>query len=159
MKIKFTQWMAGLMLISLALASGCNKAGSNSTASDGDSDDEPKGTLEQRVDKHGDEVMASTTKAEARAWMKQPKHVFFKTDAKEVAKFVEEFYGAGATQVLICDIEEVEGAQFGEGLLVVLPKEKEARAKLFEIGSRVDTAFQNDPVTDKEQKYLYYSLD
>ena len=147
------------MFIALALASGCNKAGSGSSAASGDSDDESKGTVEERVDKHGDEVMASNTKAEARAWMKQPKHVFFKADSKQVGKFVEEFYGAGATQVLICDIEEEEGAQYGEALLVVLPKDKDARAKLFEIGSRADAAYQNDPTTDKGQKYLYYSLD
>jgi hypothetical protein len=85
--------------------------------------------------------------------------VFFKADPKQVGQFVEEFYGAGATQVLIADIEEEQGAQFGGGLLVVLPKEKEARTKLFEIGARADAIYEEDPVTDKGQKYLYYSLD
>jgi len=151
--------MAGLMLIALAFASGCNKAGSGSAASGSDVDDDSKGTLEQRVDKHGEEVMASDKKAEARAWMKQPKHVFFKADAKQVGKFEEDFYNAGATQVLICDIEEEESAQYGEGLLVVLPTDKDARKKLFEIDPRANTAFQNDSTTDKGQKYLYYSLD
>jgi hypothetical protein len=157
MKTKLSQLMAGLML--LALASGCNKSSSGSTASGSDADDSSGGSLEQRVDHHGDEVMASDKKAEARAWMKQPKHVFFKADAKEVGKFVEDFYGAGASQVLICDIEEEEGTQYGEGLLVLLPKDKDARAKLFEIDSRANTAFQNDPTSDKGQKYLFYSLD
>jgi hypothetical protein len=91
--------------------------------------------------------------------MKQASHIFFKADPKDVAQYVEEFYRAGATQVLIADIEEHEGKQFGEALLVVLPKEASARIKLFEIGSCADTAFQNDPVSDKGQKYLYYSLD
>jgi len=158
MKTKLTPLMAGLMFLALALASGCNKSSSGSAASGSDADD-PKGTLEQRVDKHGEEVMASDKKAEARAWMKQPKHVFFKADAKEVSKFVEDFYGAGATQVLICDIEEEEGTQYGEGLLVVLPADKDARKKLFEIDARANTAFQNDDTSDKGQKYLYYSLD
>ena len=157
MKTKFSPLIAGLMLVALALASGCNKAGSSGASSD--MDDDSKGTLEQRVDKHGDEVMASTTKAEAREWMKQPKHVFFKAEPKQVAHFVQEFYDAGATQVLVCDIEEEEGVQYGEALLVVLPKDKDARAKLFAIGVRADTAYQNDPTTDKGQKYLYYSLD
>jgi hypothetical protein len=157
MKTRFAQMMAGLMLLALALASGCNKAGSS--ANSGGAEDSSSGSLETRVDTHGDEVMASDKKAEARAWMKQPKHVFFKADAKEVGKFVEDFYGAGASQVLICDIEEEEGTQYGEGLLVLLPKDKDARVKLFEIDSRANTAFQNDPTTDKGQKYLYYSLD
>lgn len=150
--------MAGLMLLALALGSGCNKAGSSSAASGDDSDDSSGKTI-AKVDHHGDEVMASTTKAEARAWLKQPKHVFFKADAKQVAKFVEDFYGAGATQVLICDIEEEEGTQYGEAMLVVLPTDKDARAKLFQVNSQAETTFEEDPTTDKGQKYLYYSLD
>jgi hypothetical protein len=159
MKTKLTRWLAGVMLLALALGSGCHKAGSSTSANGDDSDDSSGGSMEARMDHHGDEVMASDTKAEARNWMKRPRHVFFKADAKQVGQFVEDFYGAGATQVWICDVEEHEGTYYGEGLLVVLPKDKDARAKLFEIGSRADTAYQNDPTTDKGQKYLYYSLD
>jgi len=120
---------------------------------------EPRGSLEERIDKHCEEVMASPAKAEAREWLKQRAHGFFKTDRRDVARFVEEFHGAGATQVLIADIEQDETAQLGQSLLVILPKEARARAKLFEIGSRADEAFQCDGVSDKGQKYLYYSLD
>jgi len=156
MKTKFIPLTACLMFVGLTLASGCNKTGSSASGEDsGDAKD-----LIAKVDKHGDEVMAATTgKAEARAWMKRPHHVFFKADAKQVGQFVEDFYGAGATQVLICDVEEHEGTEYGEGLLVVLPKEKEARGKIFEIDARANTAFQNDSTSDKGQKYLYYSLD
>jgi hypothetical protein len=146
MKNKIRRLLAGSSLIIFALAGGCSQQPSADS-------------LEARVDKHGEEIMASSTKAEARDWMKQKSHVFFKADPKQVAKFVEEFYGAGATQVLIADIEEHDGTQYGEALLIVLPKEAGARAKLFEVGARADTAYQNDPVTDKGQKYLYYSLD
>lgn len=159
MKNKIVKLIAGVMPIALALASGCGKGGSPASASGGDTSDDSQGSLESRVDHHGDEIMASSTKAEARAWMKQPKHVFFKADPKQVGQFVEEFYGAGATQVLIADIEEQEGAQYGEGLLVVLPKDKDARTKLFEISARAEALYEEDPVTDKGQKYLYYSLD
>jgi uncharacterized glyoxalase superfamily protein PhnB len=115
-------------------------------------------SLEARVDKHGDKIMASSAKAEARHWMKQASHVFFSADPKKVSKFVEQFYGAGAIQVLIADIEEHDGIQYGEAVLVVLPKEAKARARLFQIGSRAEGVFENDPVSDKGQKYLYYSL-
>jgi hypothetical protein len=155
MKIKFISSMAGVTLIALILASGCSKRSFPSSEGGGSSGEQ---TI-SKVDQHGDEVMASDKKAEARAWMKQPKHVFFKADAKQVGQFVEDFYSAGATQVFIADIEEEEGSQYGEALLVVLPKEKDARAKLFDIGARADAAYQNDPTTDKGQKYLYYSLD
>ena len=145
-------------LIALVLACGCGKQ-QTSTGSSGSKDEDSGGSLEAKVDKHGEEIMASAAKAEARQWMKQKSHVFFKADPKTVSQFVESFYGAGATQVLIGDIEEHDGTQYGESLLVVLPKDAAARAKVFEVGSRADTAFQDDPVTDMGQKYLWYSLD
>jgi hypothetical protein len=157
MKSKSQELLTGAILAVCLLVGGCGKPSSATETTDADG--QSQGALIARVDKHGEEVMASSAKAEAREWMKQPKHVFFKADPKEVAQFVEGFYGAGATQVLIVDIEEHEGVQYGEALLVVLPKDAAVRTKLFEIGARADTAFQNDPVTDKGQKYLYYSLD
>jgi len=147
------------LLIALALAGGCDKSSPGSTTASGDSDDDSKGALVARIDKHGEEIMAGTTKAEARDWMKQPKHVFFKADPKQVAQFVEDFYQAGATQVLIADIEEHDGVQYGESLLVVLPKDPAARAKTFQVGARADTAFDDEPVSDQGQKYLFNGLD
>lgn len=145
--------LAASLLIALALAGGCDKLQSGDDSSDG------SGSLIAKIDKHGDEIMASSAKAEAREWIKQPKHVFFKADPKQVTQFVEDFYQAGATQVLITDIEQEEGNYYGEGLLVVLPKDPTARAKLFEIESRADTTFDDTPVPDKGQKYLYNGLD
>ena len=158
MKYEIRNVIVSVALLGVALCGGCSKQQSTATAgthSEGQSED----SLEAKVDKHGEEIMASSAKAEARQWMKQPKHVFFKADPKQVAQFVEEFYRVGATQVLIADIEEHEGTQYGEALLVVLPKDPGVRTKLFEVSGRADTAFQNDPVSDKGQKYLYYSLD
>jgi hypothetical protein len=151
--------LAASLLITLALASGCNNSNSPGASSGGDSEDDSKGSLITKIDKHGEEIMAGTAKAEAREWMKQPKHVFFKADSKQVAQFVEDFYQAGATQVLIADIEEHDGVQYGESLLVVLPKDKDARASLFQVGARADTAFDDDPVTDQGQKYLFNGMD
>ena len=115
--------------------------------------------LEERIDDHCEKVMASSAKAEARQWLRQRSHGFFKTDRNDVAGFVEEFYDAGAKEVLIGDIEEDQSAQLGQSLLIILPKEASDRAKLFEIGSRAEDAFQCDHVSDTGQKYLYYSLD
>jgi len=158
MKYEIRNVIVSAVLLAMALCGGCGKH--QSTTSGGtQSEGQSEGSLEARVDKHGEEILASSAKAEARQWMKQPKHVFFKADPKQVGQFVEEFYRAGATQVLVADIEEHDGTQYGEALLVVLPKDSGVRAKLFEVGGRADTAFQNDAVSDKGQKYLYYSLD
>ena len=158
MKNEIRKLLIGTLMAVLSLAGGCGKQ-SSEAAKGGDSDEQSQGSLETRVDKHGEEIMASTAKAEARVWMKQRSHIFFKAEPKEVAQFVEDFYSAGATQVLIAEIEEHEGTQYGEALLVVLPKDKASRQKLFLVGEKADTAFQNDPVSEKGQKYLYYSLD
>jgi len=158
MKYGIRNVIVSMALLGIALCGGCGKQQSTTSAGK-QSEEQAEGSLEGRVDKHGEEIMASSAKAEARQWMKQPKHAFFKADPKQVGQFVEEFYRAGATQVLIADIEEHDGTQYGEALLVVLPKDAGVRAKLFEVGGRADTAFQNDPVSDKGQKYLYYSLD
>jgi hypothetical protein len=144
-----THLISALAFAALALSTGCEKLSSGPGAD----------TLEGRIDKHGDEIMASSAKGEARDWMKQPSHISFEKDPKGLEKFVEDFYAAGATQVLIGDIEEHDGKQFAGSLLVVLPKDSAARAKIFEVGARANTAFQEDPVTDKGQKYLYYSFD
>lgn len=151
-------WACSLLAV-LALASGCNKSQSLAASASDDSSGSSKGDLIAKIDKHGDEIMASSTKGEAREWMKQPKHVFFKADPKVVAQFVEDFYQAGATQVYIADIEEEEGNQYGESLLAVLPTDPAARAKLFQVETRADTQFEDDPVTDQGQKYLYNGLD
>lgn len=157
MKNKITKLLTGSALILAALFIGCSKQQSATSA--GGEPEDALGSIDERVDKHGDEIMASTTKGEAREWMKQPSHIFFKENPKDVAKFVEDFYAAGATQVLIGDVEEHDGKQFAGCLLVVLPTDAAARAKLFEVGARADTAFQNDPISDKKQKYLYYAFD
>jgi hypothetical protein len=120
---------------------------------------QPRRPLEERIDKHCEEIMASPRKAEAREWLKQRAHCFFKTDRRYVAVLVEQFYNAGAKEVLIGDIEEDQTAQLGQSLLIVLPEDASARAKLFKIGSHAEDAFQCDHVTDKGQKFLYYSLD
>jgi hypothetical protein len=146
------------MLVAFAVGMGCSKQPSV-TERGSSSEEQSQASLEARVDKHGEEIMSSSAKAEARQWMKQSSHVFFKGDPKEIAQFIEQFYGAGAAQVLIADIEEHDGKQFGGALLVILPTEKSTRAKLFEVGTRAGESFQNDPVSDKGQKYLYYSLD
>ncbi len=139
----------------MTLAAGCGEKSSSGDA-DGDSQEE----LVARIDGHGDEIMASSTKAEAREWMKGQKHVFFKTDPKLVAQFVDDFYNAGTLQVMIGDIEEEDGgSQYGEALLIVLPRDAAARAKLFQVEGRAGAAFEDDPVSDKGQKYLYHSLD
>lgn len=125
----------------------------------GETKEEKQVALIERVDKHGDELMAGDKKAEAREWLKSDNHILFKANRKKLAQFVEDFYGAGATQVLMVDLEDHEGKQFAEAMLVVLPADTAARAKLFQVNDRASEAYEEDPIVDKGQKYLYYGLD
>ena len=152
MKSRTRTLLAYAALIGLACAGGCKKQHS-SRGEDKAGDGPERSGKQHRI------VLASADKAEAREWMKGATHLLFKADPKKVAQFVEEFYSAGAVQVLIAEVQEREGKQFGEALLVVLPKDTALRAKLFSIGNRADEAFQNDPVTESGQDYLYYWLD
>ena len=160
------QLLVSSLLIALVLSGGCGKSQSSAISQltivsnvSNNADNQSRNSTVAWIDQQGDKIIASATKSEARQWMRQSKHVFLKADAKVVAQFVEDFYQAGAVQVLIADIEEKSGNQSGESLLVVLPKDPTARARLFEVEARVDTAFQNDPVPDKGQNYLYNGLE
>ena len=44
-------------------------------------------------------------------------------------------------------------------MIIVLPKDSAIRAKVFSVGERGDSMFDNDPTSDTGQKYLYYGLD
>jgi hypothetical protein len=116
---------------------------------------------EKRIDEAGDKIMASDKKAEARQWLKDDNHVLFKfREGKAgLAKIVDEFYVAGAEKIYVGDISTEAGKDFAGTILVVLPEDFAARTKLFKIDERVGPEFQEDPVADRGQKYLYYSLD
>lgn len=159
MRNSLARLLIGTILIpGLFVLCGCNKRqpgadGSTSTA-DGSQD-----TAEIRMQKHGDAIMSSSGKQEARAWLKDPKHLFFKADASVISKFVEDFYNAGAKQVLIADIEDHDGNQYAGSILVVLPDDQAMRDKLFDVGQRADICFGEDPVLDNGQRYLFYTPD
>jgi hypothetical protein len=148
----------GSVVVLLCLITRCSKQSTGSTAAssihDGSQD-----TPEMRMDKHGEEIMASSGKQEARRWLREPNHLFFKSDSQTVGQFVEDFYSAGASKVLISDFEDRDGNQYAGSILVVLPQEDSAREKVFDVGMRADIVFGQDPVIDRGQKYLYYTPD
>ena len=115
--------------------------------------------MNDKVDKHVDEALAAPNKAEARQWLKPPGHVFFKANKGQVAQLVEDFYAAGATQVFFAEIARDNDKEIADSMIVVLPKDSAIRAKVFSVGERGDSMFDNDPTSDTGQKYLYYGLD
>jgi hypothetical protein len=117
------------------------------------------GTHWKVTDEHCDEALAKNNKGEAREWLKDATHIFFKGDKKQIAQFIEDFYSAGAEQVYIADTETHNGSVYGGSLLVVLPQYAGARAKIFDLDKKVSQAFDEDAVQDRGQKYLFHAFD
>lgn len=112
------------------------------------------------LDKEGDAELAETNKvAEARQWLRAPSHALFKGDTQSVIRFVDEFYAAGAVTVYVTGIETLGGTEVTETMLLVLPKDSAARAKVFEVANRFEETIDSDPDKDVGQNYLSFVLD
>jgi hypothetical protein len=72
---------------------------------------------------------------------------------------VDEFYAAGAVTVYVTGIETLGGTEVTETMLLELPKDSAARAKVFEVANRFDETIDSDPEKDVGQKYLSFALD
>jgi hypothetical protein len=152
-----------IIVISVTLLVICSACGKKEATTSN-----PKNTTEQKsdvvdvatLDKEGDKELAETNKvAEARQWLRARSHSIFKGDQQSVIKFVDEFYAAGAVTVYVTGIDTLGGTQVTETMLLVLPKEAAARAKVFEVANRFDETIDSDPEKDIGQKYLSFVLD
>ena len=111
------------------------------------------------LDKDGDEELEQPNKAEARQWLRAPSHEVFKGNKQEILKLVDEFYAAGAVTVYVTGITTLGGTEITDSVLLVLPKDTAARAKVIEVANRFWENIQNDPEKDVGQKYLSFVLD
>jgi hypothetical protein len=148
-----------LVVALLVVVSGCGKkeAAPDSTAPSVES--KPEVVDVAALDKAGDEDLADPKKAEARRWFKAPSHAIFKGDQQAVIKFVDDVYAAGAVTVYVTGIETLGGNEVTETMLLVLPKDSAARARVIEVANRFGETIQNDPDKDVGQKYLSFVLD
>jgi hypothetical protein len=145
------------LALCVTLLAGCEEQ--QAAGPNGDAKAEEQAASNATIDKHGDEALAGQNKGEAREWLKDASHIFFKGDRKQIAQFIEDFYSAGATQVYIVDTEKHNGSTYGGAILVVLPQDSGARAKIFAKDKNVARVFDEDSVTDQGQKYLYHAFD
>src|SRR5271169_2812162 len=90
------------LIAGLAVLANCGCEGEQAAAPNGNASAQDEDTSHWKVvDEHGDEALTKNNKGEAREWLKDSSHVFFKGDRKKIAQFIEDFYSAGATQVCI----------------------------------------------------------
>ena len=148
-----------LVVALLVTVSGCGKKEAVGSSTAPSVESKPEVVDVAALDKAGDEDLADPKKAEARQWLKAPSHAVFKGDKQAVIKFVDEVYAAGAVTVYATGIETLGGNEVTETMILVLPKDSTARAKVFEVANRFGETIQNDPDKDIGQKYLSFVLD
>jgi hypothetical protein len=108
--------------------------------------------------------MLASNKADALEWLNagEPGSLrnlgVMATTAESVA-FVQRFYNLGAKRVLACNIREYPWGQNSGHLLVQLPMDKTARAKLFLADREHAKSLGFDGVDDSGQDYLFMMLD
>jgi hypothetical protein len=105
--------------------------------------------------------IASNRTAEARAWLKDDNHVIFEGSKAEVTKLAEDLYAAGAKEVYITGIVDIEGAQLSASLAVVLPDDAAARKRVFDVERALykSREYEEGATEDVGQKYMDFTFD
>lgn len=107
---------------------------------------------------------------EARAWIAARTTPYplasNRFNTKEAAAaFIDSLYGAGADTVWVLNVEQdsawvaQEGGPYADALLVQLPSDRSARARLFAYEGREARHEGFDPERDRGQRYLYFWWD
>jgi hypothetical protein len=119
-------------------------------ADDAKSDEDKQ--VEQRLNKPGNA-------AEARGWC-DPKNdnQGFKISKAEMLKMANDAYAAGAVKVWVYDIDTIGGKAVASSIAVELPKEAEARKKIFQWEATVAPKIDEDPRQDAGQKYFVFAI-
>lgn len=111
-----------------------------------------------------EKLLRSRRKAEALRWLSVSESTRRRAlgefrGAKPSAKLVEELYAAGATKVMAVDIKtNPTGSQRTEKVLVVLPTETKARARIFKWCKRRGGKIGYSPECDMGETHLYLLL-
>ena len=78
---------------------------------------------------------------------------------KRLRSLSKTFIRQGQRRYTSSDTETHNGTVYGGAILVVLPQDSGARAKIFAMDKTVARAFDEDTVSDQGQKYLYHAFD
>jgi hypothetical protein len=109
------------------------------------------------------QLMSGRT-SEASAWLRDPRGAGMRTlgemDPDASIALVDQLYGLGAGEVLAVEIEDggAAGAETANHLLVRLPQDAKARARLFEVENQYAEDEGFDGETDRGQEFLYIKL-
>jgi hypothetical protein len=160
MRSAWRSWKAAVVtVVVLSSLVGCEEEHAALPLPDAAAKIEDAESSAKQIDNHAEEIMAGPNKAEAREWLKDSSHTFFKENRQQIAQFIEDYYAAGSSAVYIVDSEKHGEHVFGSALLVVLPKDSTGRSKVFEVDKKVVPVFDEDPISDEGPKYLIHGFD
>lgn len=136
-----------------ALLLGCSKPSTDASAGSATSE------KAQYAKEDADDFAAGK---EAKVWMADPNHVFFKVSKETVAKLVIDLYSAGAAEVRIGGLDKVEemgNKEFGGNLVAKLPDDQTRRKAVFAQLNKIWEEAGDDPTKDEGQQYASLMLD
>ena len=153
----------GTLLACLLIVGCAKKSDDSATALDESENPEVAGKkMTKETDEMVEEILKGTDKMEAADWIKKyPQSAVGENEQGQallLAPIVASVKQAGAKRVVI-EYATLGQAQFLGGMIVVLPTEPPARQKLFALEPKLSELCQQTPVTDRGQKYLYYSFE
>ena len=110
--------------------------------------------------------LANPNKVEARSWLENTHSDEYFVNLGELGSneesldLIDKFYSAGAVEVIAVEIDKYEGEGENTGkLVVVLPEDKERRAKILELCSNIAEEQGFDRLEDFGQKRVFLMLD
>ena len=117
--------------------------------------------IAKEIDAECEEMLKGDDFAEARAWCdpKNANHVGFEMSTKDMLKLANDLYAAGATKVYVADIIELGAKKTSATMVVQLPKDPNARAKVLAREKEFEESEGGEGSPDVGQKYLLMTLD
>ncbi|QDU78995.1 hypothetical protein Pla110_06990 [Polystyrenella longa] len=116
-------------------------------------------------DKFVQQFLGATNTKEALEWLQTspgPGQRFLGEglSQEQSIEFVQQFYDAGAQEVLAVEIDDYEGGFENTGKLVIeLPEESDSRAVLLDMIGKIAVEKGFEPDQDSGQQYVFLMLD
>jgi hypothetical protein len=112
-----------------------------------------------QTDRDAEKSLSEPGSFEARAWLAQPHHSTFKVSHDLAEQTVDDFYSAGATNVWVAGVENIDISQVAAEIIVQIPTDPAARGRVFDVMREVDKNSDEEPTKDLGQMYFVISCD
>jgi len=115
----------------------------------------------EALDKAVDIEIRTGEVAEARKWLRAPKHMLFGGDKQILTKYVDDLYDKGATKVHVLGLFWIEEVQMTVGIAAALPDAPRARQALFDLQKKYLAEYGQGEKEAPEvgQKYIVVLFD